>query len=142
MEQKQKKARFAAGSLVMLSRKATEFTTGKVVYAYPKGTEPKDTWRHMPVPTEEKVAGELDRGVPILILEDPERVRFTVKVDRRSQKKIERVEKYWKIRFLLDEKIYHMYLTQKQYHNELVKAVSRRMKKDYKDGAVSLNSQH
>lgn len=136
-EQQLKKApppRFSAGKLVMLSRKNTY--SGTIAYYYPLDiNDAVETSRRgrIPDPRYEQRAGLLDRGEPILILEEPQfidnaplRPGYSFGQRRRDTK-----IKYWKIKFLYEEKVYHLYLTMKQYNHELVRAVPKRLKKDY-----------
>lgn len=136
--------RFVAGKLVMLSRK--EVKSGESLPYYADEAEAPEQKRsgrfsRMPAP---RPMGQLKRGVPVLLVEDPKMVPEFVQQQRGWGMSRFELRKYcgkeanknrsWMIRFILDEKIYRMYLTKYQYNNELVRAVPKRLEKDYGTG--------
>lgn len=138
---KMKIPRFVAGKLVMLSRKEAKSGAHLPYYADDaEATEQKHSERLSKTRSTAPV-GQLERGVPILLIEDPKMVPEFVQQQRNwfgsrfeLQKQHDKgtdKNRSWMIRFILDEKIYRMYLTKYQYNNELVRAVPKRLKKDY-----------
>jgi len=131
--------RFSAGALVMFSKK---YPPGmpEFVYTFPEGDSgPSTNWYPEYKLSSERIAGTMPRGLPFMLVEDPKLVSFPVKILSRTKdkdKQVKRVwktisEKRWKIRILHEQRFYHMYLTKKQYDGMLVKAVARRLLKDY-----------
>jgi hypothetical protein len=128
----------------MFSKKNLEDNSG-FSYTVPEGDPIPDNgrWRPTHKLSGEAIVGTMDRGVPFMLIEDPEFVSFKVKVLSRIKKgKTKRVwktvvERRWKLRILHEQKIYHMYLTKRQHDAMLVKAVLRRMNKNYGSKANS-----
>lgn len=118
---KSDKPRFVKGKLVMLSRKNTR--SGNISYF---DTDPKNGQGSY-----QRAAGYLERGIPIFLTEDPEKLDRTKIKDGPWELRRLRDNFIWKITFLKDEKLYVMYMAQRQYNHELVKAVPRRLTKDY-----------
>lgn len=113
----------------MFSKKNRESTI-RFAYTEPKGTPGrKDVWHAVDELSGERIAGIMPRGVPFMLLDDPEFI--SLQHQHRRFRHNERVEKRWKLRILYGEKIYHMYLTKRQHDAMLVKAVPRRLNKDY-----------
>ena len=117
----------------MLSRKNVR--SGQIDFFLPADicekapTQGRTKKKHM---VAETFAGQLDRGETILLLEDPVKVSSAPLRGRWGGASTTTTKlAFWKIRFLFSEKIYHMYLTKRQYGQELVKSVPRRLKKDY-----------
>lgn len=135
--------RFVAGELVILSRKNT--ASGKLPY-FVETHELSEFDKTKKPTTDLRIAkaGDLDRGTPILLIENPKEVMVAVKpanhytMGMRVQKytlffnkKKKHAYKSWLIKFILDGKMHRMYLTKSQYHHELVRAVPARIKKNY-----------
>ena len=127
-----KNQRFVKGKLVMLSRKNTK--SGDIPY-FKKAEVDK-----MPAQTNRtnRYYGtlstnlRLQRGIPIFLSADPEFLPFKdlpplpyYFFGRNKDKN------FWKVTFLLEEQLYVMFLSNRQYNHELVKAVPRRLSKDY-----------
>jgi len=115
------KPRFTKGKLVMLSRKNVR--SGAIPFYDPANDDKRKSYGNF--------VSQLERGVPILLTADPEFL------DKKKIGNLPRhLQRYpdkemWKVSFLLEEKLYFMYLTNRQYNHELVKAVPRRLTKDY-----------
>lgn len=124
--------RFIKGRLVMLSRKNQK--SGNILFYEIETINAHRNSYYFPY------AGALGRGVPVLLTEDPKlKARQVIPLFRDFRSGGNRNEKeFWEIYFLMNEKIYVMYLSNKQYNHELVKAVPRRLTKDYS----SENSKH
>jgi len=132
--------RFTSGKLVMLSKKNTRsgklrcFSLEKEEEYSHQGwfSEPVNSCRnylHIEKPNE-----FLERGEPVLLIEDPCVVSLG---DERyfncynSRAKHPNFDTIWRIVFLDKEQVRVCYLTKKQYSQELVRAVIRRINKDY-----------
>lgn len=127
--------RFSAGALVMFSKKNRE-STHSFKYMLPKGDPiPGDKWLPVDRLSNERIVGDMPRGVPFMLLNDPEFI--SLKSDPTRWRQSPMTEKRWKLRILYGEKIYHMYLTKRQHDAMLVKAVPRRLNKDYSDKSTS-----
>lgn len=135
--------RFVAGELAMLSKK--NIASGKIPY-FMETHELSEFDKTKKPTTDLRVAkaGDLDRGTPILLIENPKEVTVVAKptshygMGMRSQKytlffnrKKKHAYKSWLIKFILDGKMHRMYLTKSQYHHELVRALPARIKKNY-----------
>jgi len=119
--------RFAAGKLVMFSRKNKSMLD--IIYFLitdlPGGpSRNKEAW-----------GGRMKRGEPFFLAKDPVYVpKKSIKIYYKSYlpESYSRENYCWEVTFLLNEKIYIMYLTDKIYNHELVKASSKRLEKTYK----------
>lgn len=120
------KNRFVEGKLVMLSRK--NLTSGPIPYFMVDPPVKEEN----PGFVQSNIADHLERGVPILLVETPELIsREDIPQASRSATYHVRDKNFWKVKFLMGEQIYQMFLTNRQYNHELVKAVPRRLTKDY-----------
>lgn len=134
--------RFRGGSLLMLSRKTT--VSGKIPFFIfgnneTVQAEQKESSEEIDVsaafPLEEHAKEFLDRGVPILVFETPTLVKRDFSQKHKDhyywRSKQQKPGKYWQVKFVLNERLCVMFLTEKQYNHELVKAVPARLEKDY-----------
>jgi len=130
--------RFTAGKLVMLSKKNTRSGSLRT-FSLDKRSDTKGHWPCVPVNNvnnyrhAENRIGFLKHGEPVLLIEDPCIVHLS---DKRyfiynSMFYGKKTGTYWRIVFLQMEQIRVCYLTKKQYSQELVRAVIRRINKDY-----------
>lgn len=134
--------RFVAGELVMLSRK--NVASGKLPY-FVETQDLIDFDKTNKVVSDVKTTktGDLDRGIPIFLTENPKEVmvlikptpgHYGIKQTRYMlslNKKKKSGHKSWLVKFILDGKMHRMYLTKSQYHRELVRALPVRIKKNY-----------
>lgn len=125
------KPRFSAGKLVMLSRKNVK--SGAIPYFYFRGEKQKNNnvfdWT-MQHGSYSRPAGFLGRGVPVLLIKNPEYLNSIDDFKFRIYTGI-RTKKIWRLVILLEEQKYVIYLSGTQYRHELVRAVPRRLNKDY-----------
>lgn len=120
------KNRFVKGKLVMLSRK--NVASGSIPY-FKVAPPVKEENRGFVQPN---IAGHLERGIPIFLVETPELIsREDIPPASRSWTARGGDKNFWKVKFLMNEQIYQMFMTNRQYNHELVKAVPRRLTKDY-----------
>lgn len=135
--------RFRGGSLLMLSRKTT--VSGKIPYFIFRINENVSIEQNLEdnneidvslsFPLEETAKELLDRGIPILIFETPILVKRDFSQSYKDRyywrSKQQKPGKFWQVKFMLNERLCVMFLTEKQYNHELVKAVPARLEKDY-----------
>src|SRR5690606_23549866 len=144
---------FVKGKLVMLSRK--NVASGSIPY-FKVAPPIKEENRGFVQPN---IAGYLERGVPIFLVETPELISredippasrppvLIFLIPPASRPPVSRSwtarggdKKFWKVKFLMNEQIYQMFMTNRQYNHELVKAVPRRLTKDYSREAAQTRS--
>lgn len=142
-EKPQSLPRFVNGKLVMLSRKNQ--VSGNIPYFK---ISPLSTATVKPSTSTQSTAswqtyqsilgGQLERGVPVLLTKDPELVPRDAVADllRYGGRSRDSDKNLWRVTFLLEEQLYVMILTNRQFNHELVKAVPRRLTKDYTNGAA------
>lgn len=122
--------RFTKGKLVMFSRKPI-FRDKIPYYNYNSVVDRKSL----------PIAGYLSRGVPFLLTENPEILSQEMLTQILGFMPNKGDKFFWKITILLDEQVYQIFLTKRQYNHELVKAVERRIVKDYTRGSNKIFSQ-
>jgi len=136
---KESQIRFKGGSLLMLSKKTT--VSGKIPYfIYQSNSihlnnqsdEVMDVTSIYPL---EMIPKEvLDRGIPIFVFETPVLVKRNFSLEHKDYYYLhprQKAGKFWQVKFVLNEKLCVMFLTEKQYNHELIKAVPARLEKNY-----------